>query len=70
MGLNKRRSFQERVSARRSRQLGEKERSGVCGAGAVVLLHFLLKNLDESGASEKNLIVSCCAFSQGDSLFA
>jgi len=45
-------------------------RSGVCGAGAVVLLHFLLKNLDESGASEKNLIVSCCAFSQGGLLFA
>jgi hypothetical protein len=26
----------------------------------------LLKNLDESGASEKNLIVSCCAFSLGE----
>jgi hypothetical protein len=61
MGLLTKGGFKERVrGGGGGRTLGSKTevqksvaRSGVCkaGAGAIVLLHFLLNNLDESGAS-------------------
>ncbi len=56
-------SFESKRETKKKKKIQKSvARSGVCeaGAGAIVLQHFLLKNL----------IVSCCAFSQGDSLFA